>query len=428
MYQPELSADVGILPDFPNVCPFADNGSDEYEIGTELFSNDCSYDSKIGYYNKLFIGNVEEDDYRKIGSGGGIITWLLAELIKTGKIDFIIHVKNNNDSKKRILFKYDISKTIEDVKDGAKSRYYPIEMSEVLEKIRATPGRYAIVGLPCFIKAIRKLGKVDPIIKERVTFLIGLVCGHLKSNAFADYFGWQVGIPPGKLEEIDFRKKFSDLPARHYGLYLKGAGKEVTRPVREFIGANWGHNLFRYPACDFCDDVFAETADIVVGDAWLPDYEKDPRGTSIVVLRNRELGTLIENGIIEGRLMLCNTNTNEITKSQAGGLRDRREGLAYRLWLKQKASIWFPKKRVLPNRSHLTIKRRWLYRIRSNIGQESHRAWFTASESGRIEDFNITIMRLVNIYNWSYFTINQRINYITKEFIKKIINTLKGNE
>ena len=55
------------------------------------------------------------------------------------------------------LFRYRISRTPDELADGAKSRYYPVEMSEVLETIRRVPGRYAVVGVPCFIKAVHLL-------------------------------------------------------------------------------------------------------------------------------------------------------------------------------------------------------------------------------------------------------------------------------
>ena len=37
----------------------------------------------------------------------------------------------------------------------------------------------------------------------------------------------------------------------------------------------WEYGYFKYKACDFCDDIFAECADITVGDAWLSRYKKD---------------------------------------------------------------------------------------------------------------------------------------------------------
>ena len=52
----------------------------------------------------------------------------------------------------------------------------------------------------------------------------------------------------------------------------------VVKRSNEFYGTHWGYNFFRYSACDACDDVFAETADISVGDAWLDGYIDDPMG------------------------------------------------------------------------------------------------------------------------------------------------------
>ena len=48
---------------------------------------------------------------------------------------------------------------------------------------------------------------------------------------------------------------------------------------------------FKYKACDFCDDVFAETADVVVGDAWIPKYLT--QGNSLVVTRSSLFDSLI---------------------------------------------------------------------------------------------------------------------------------------
>ena len=46
----------------------------------------------------------------------------------------------------------DFPETPEEVLAGAKSRYYPIEMSKVMDFIKNNEGRYAFVGIPCFIK------------------------------------------------------------------------------------------------------------------------------------------------------------------------------------------------------------------------------------------------------------------------------------
>ena len=370
------------------VCPFSDEGPNEDELGKRLFGDACLHDESLGYYQKLFVGHIQEDQFRAEGASGGLISWVLAELLRRGKIDAVAHVKKVECPDDGVLFRYGISRTEDEIRSGAKSRYYPVEMSGVLEQIRAKPGRYAVVGLPCFIKAIRRLADEDPVIKERVVFCVGLVCGHLKSKAFADYFGWQVGISPGRLEEIDFRVELENRPAWDYGVYLRGEGKEVVKPTSELSGANWGHNFFRYSACDFCDDVFAETADIAIGDAWLPEYVMDSKGNSIVVVRDPIVGQLLERAQEEGRVLLHPEMENRIAESQAGGLRDRREGLAYRLHLKNKNQLWAPRKRVDARPAGITRRRRSIYENRSAIGEASHAAWEESVNQHDIEMLN----------------------------------------
>ena len=355
-------------------CPFADGGSDEDRIGRARHGADCAWDVRLGFYRDLWVGAVAEGDYRANGASGGIITWILAELLRQGRIDAALHVRKVDHPADGILFRYGVSRSAEEIQAGAKSRYYPIEASEVLRQLKEQPGRYAFVGLPCFVKAVRRLAEQDPIVNERIAFCIGLVCGHLKSTAYADCFAWQAGIPPGRLEEVDFRVKLPNRISSDYGVRVRGAGIEATRPARQLLGAYWGYNFFRYPACDYCDDVFAETADLSVGDAWLPEFERDARGTNVVAVRHPELRELLEGARREKRLDLTPATPDQLAASQKGGLRDRREGLAYRLYLKRKRRIWAPHKRVQPS-CQLERGRQRLYKLRSATGAASHECW-----------------------------------------------------
>ncbi len=400
------------------ICPFSDKGKHEDEIGRELFG-DCLKDSRIGYYKQTYVGHVKDKRLHKKSTSGGIITWLLLELLKKNKVDAVIHVKTSRDEGD-VLFKYDVSNTEDDIMSDSKSRYYPIEMSEVASIIKKIPGRYVFVGLPCFIKAIRRLAEVEPLIKERVVFHVGLVCGHLKSKSFADCFGWQSGISPGKLEEIDFRIKLDNQPANNYGVYVRGDNLSTVKTARTLIGGNWGHNLFRYSACDYCDDVFSETADISVGDAWLPGYEKDSSGNSIVVVRNNSVHEILKNGIKKGQLVISNSNIDEIAESQAGGIRDRRDGLAYRLYEKKKTSNWAPKKRIKPMNTHLSFKRRKLYKLRSKIGQESHKAWLYSVEINSLNNFKSFFSRKEFLYKRLYFSFSGQFKYMFTSLMERV--------
>lgn len=369
------------------VCPFSNVGPNENIIGADLFSASCKPNSEFGYYSGLYIGHAVEGEFRAKGTSGGIITWLLAELIEREMVDRVIHVKEAAPNPDGILFEYAISDTVPEIVAGAKSRYYPIEVSKILNIVQSQPARYAFVGLPCFVKAIRRLQRLDPIIQERIRFCIGLVCGHLKSAAFADCFGWQAGIKPGDLKKIDFRVKLPGRSAGDYGVYSKGDQNEDTRPTKELFGSNWGFNFFRNSACDFCDDVFAETADVAVGDAWLPAYEQDGSGNSVIVVRNLQLGRLIQEGIKSHRLKLDETGCDQIAQSQAGGLRDRREGLAYRIARRIRSGLWYPTKRVTPASHGLSVIRQLIYTLRSEAARASHRYWREAVQRNDLRWF-----------------------------------------
>lgn len=369
------------------VCPFHNSINNEDAIGKALFASNCSKHEKIGYVKRAFAGFVKEGGYRQAGSSGGMGSWLIAQLFERNLIDGVLHVKETVNDQEGLLFRYGISRTVEEAKLGSKSRYYPVEMSEVLKIVKDKPGKYAIVGVPCFIKAVRLLALKNEVIRERIQYCIGLVCGHLKSKRFAEMLAWQRGIHPDDLEKIDFRVKLPGASASNYSVLMKNKqGKEIAGQVSSFYGYDWGKGLFKYEACDYCDDVFAETADITIGDAWLPEYVKDGAGTNIAVVRSNAFQEIVKEGIACGKLSLKELSADDAVKSQTGGLRHRREGLRYRLFLKDPSNRWCPAKRVTPGSCHLTSKQKKIFELRMKLKKTGDESFQKAI---RQENFNI---------------------------------------
>ena len=383
------------------VCPFADGTTDEDEIATRFAGPHVAHDPRIGHSLANFAGWVEEGDYRASGSSGGMGAWLLCELLNRGIVDAVIHVVEQPGADP--LFAFAVSHDADTVRAHAKSRYYPVEMSGVIAHMMANPGRYAVVAVPCFAKALRLAARQSPALTERLAFIVGIVCGHLKSEAFGESLAWQCGVPPEGLTAIDFRVKLEGRPANRYGLRVDGVADgtpvSVTRPMEGLVGSNWGHGLFKLKACEFCDDVLAETADVVVGDAWLPGYEDDHRGTNIAVVREPRLLELMREAAATGRLHLDEVSTETVVQSQAAGLRHRRDGLAYRLWWTDEAGEWRPKKRVAPGWRHLRPKLRRIHRLRYALGQDSHGAFLAAKRAGDLTVFERTMAPLIQRYD-----------------------------
>ncbi|MFD1334539.1 Coenzyme F420 hydrogenase/dehydrogenase, beta subunit C-terminal domain [Oceanobacillus iheyensis] len=385
-----------------SICPFSKNNNKETELGKKVFGQvtDMKFDEYSGYYIKSYAGYVKEGEFRSKGSSGGMGNWIAAQLLKNNYVDGIIHVKSRSDDN-NVLFDYQISNNVNKLSKGAKSKYYPIEMSQVLEFVRENEGRYALIGIPCYIKGVRLLAEEDKVINDRIKFLIGLVCGHLKSDMFAKSIGWQLGIEPNNLEEIDFRKKLEDRAANNYGVEVKGKkdGSEVvlSSPTKELYTTNWGHGMFKYNACEFCDDVLAETADVTVGDAWLPEYSKDSMGTNVVVVRNTIIQKIFEDNKND-TIQIEELSSEKVYQSQAGGFRHRRDGLSYRLHQKDQNNEWRPNKRVEPSNKHST-KRKRIYEKRTLLSQKSFKAYKVAKIERDFDAFINYMNPIIKNYN-----------------------------
>lgn len=431
-YEPDISQVLLENDDvhLQKITPNSDLSQNESEIGKELYENveNIKFDRRIGYYKDLYAGYVLEGDYRENASSGGFGTWIFKELLERGLIDGVIHVKENKDKESPILFKYDISKTIEEIKEGAKTKYYSVELSEVIKKIKDTDGKYAVIGIPSFILSIRLLAKYDPIVNERIKFTIGLICGHQKSIKFADSLAWQVGIKPGKLKSINFRKKLIDFPSNNYGIEFTGIinNEEVTitKHMNELIGYDWGMGFFKSHASDFTDDVMNETADITLGDAWLPEYVSDSGGNNVVLVRNEIIGKIIEDGIKFNKLCVDVISVDTIVKSQQSHFQHTQNDLKYRLYQKDRLGEWRPQKRIAASKN-IPFFRRKVQNLRMEISKQSHILFSEATELDDLNHFINGMKKYTNKYENLYSKI--RILNILKlgpfKIIKKI--TLK---
>lgn len=423
-----LKDDQELNPLVKFVSPNLNKEIDESKVAKSLYHEveDIQFDERLGYYKSLYAGHVSEGDYRENASSGGMGTWIFKELLEKDLIDGIIHVKENADSCNPIMFQYDISRSLEEIKQGAKTKYYPVEFSKVIETVKNTPGRYAIIGVPSFIMAIRLLAEKDDVVKDRIKYTVGLICGHQKSSKFGEFLAWQVGIKPGDLKHINFRKKLLDRPADNYGIEMTGMidGKEVTiiKPTHELLGQNWGQGYFKVMASDFTDDVMNETADIVLGDAWLPEYTGDSKGNNVVIVRHPLIDELIEEARKSGRLSLDAVDKETIFRSQAAHYRHTHDELAYRLYKKDKNKEWRPKKRIQPSKDTPFIRRK-IQDLREEISTQSHVVYKKAVELDDLDYFKDEMGKLSNKYTRLYRVLaiqNKGFTGVFKAVIRKI--------
>lgn len=317
------------------VCPFWRDNPDETTISTELYDTVPGIGKRIecGYYLSSFVGYSSVDKHRESGASGGLATWTLEALLRQGKVDKVVCASSNPDSAK--LFKYVIVDSPEKLRVCAKSSYYPLELSEVLEYVIANEARYAAIGLPCFIKALRLAESRNTKLRERIVFHAGLVCGRLPGKSFAEYVIKLAGGDLSQVKHISFREKYGSVNA--YDMVFAYRYQAESDQPDGYIhwadgyGQAWNSGCFKNNACNYCDDVFAEVADCVFMDAWLKPYSDDPKGTSFVITRTKRVDDLLRSGISGGELALSEASIQRCINSQAVVVQSKRRSLEVRL-------------------------------------------------------------------------------------------------
>ncbi|WP_395244566.1 Coenzyme F420 hydrogenase/dehydrogenase, beta subunit C-terminal domain [Agromyces sp. MMS24-K17] len=375
------------------VCPFSDESRNEDAIGTAAFP-ELPHDPRVGRYSGLFAGRLRDGDRLLGSSSGGLTSWVAEQLLERGDVDGILHVVSSDDPAKG-LFAYRATFDAAEYRAQRKSMYYATTFADALASVRGDGRRYAVLGVPCFLRAARLLAEEDAQLGSQLAFFLGLVCGHLKSQAFAESLAWQAGVPPQDLETVDFRVKVPGRSSSRYDFGAVGPDGEHDVPTASLVGGSWGHAMFQIGACDFCDDIFAETADIAFGDAWLPRYKEDWRGTNVIVSRRPELDALLRES---DELVLDELDLDEVAATQAGNFRHRRIGLRVRLHDDAAKGLSVPAKRVPPTLDGIDSKRVRLVRQRRLISRTSHDAFAEARAAGDLHVFLDRMRPLVEAY------------------------------
>jgi len=307
-----------------DVCPFLSGFHNPRERNVELFSgiSDAKYDENIGWYTGSIVGCRRDGDLRNASASGGLTMWCLETLLSEGvvtRIAVVLFAENHDKG----FFEFYPASTIDELRKSSGSIYHPVDISGIIKEINSNKQeRWAIVGVPCLCSAIRNVGHLQ----NRIPFVFGLACGMYQNTFYTEMLLSKSGVDRKHIVDIEYRRKSDDDPSSDYrfrGTDNQGSGKEVPyHGLPYFLGKN---AYFRQNACNYCMDVFAETADACFMDAWLPDYSRDPRGTSLVVIRNREISELFQQGQGNGAIWIDEIGPEQVIASQRGHVRRKRE-------------------------------------------------------------------------------------------------------
>lgn len=388
-------------------CPFSNDSLNEDEISEKIFNEVPNKDKFVWKYYSFYAWHVSEWSFREKWSSGWLWTWILKEMLSINKVDKVIHVQWTDNE---VLFEYSVSDSVENLRKWAKSKYYPITLFWMLSYIQKNDYNYMVVWIPCFLKALRLYSEKNSIIKSRVKFTLWLVCWHLKSQKFWEMLAWQVGVKKWDIKAIDFREKNLNKSADSYNFSATNKKWEkYEKNMKELFWWNWGANFFKYKACDYCDDTFAEVADVMIWDAWIPPYSKESLWNNILITRNKEIEEVVLKWIQENRLKLDTISYEQIIASQKAWINHKNTWLAYRLkYTKEKIE-----KRVTPSNKDVTLFYKCIFRLRVILRDYSHMFYLYAEKMWSFWIFKILISPILLLYYGLYFFV-----FIKKKFKK----------
>ena len=87
-------------------------------------------------------------------------------------------------------------------------------------------------------------------------------------------FAWQM-MPSEAVARPEYRRSIPTVPQTGTSLNCAQGRQRSQSDWWDMADGDWGAGFFQNPACDACDDVVAETADMSFGDAWVEPYASD---------------------------------------------------------------------------------------------------------------------------------------------------------
>ncbi len=336
-----------------DICPFNNHSINQDDVANSLYGKvpQINYDKYIGYYLDCYVGFHKDESIRLNSASGGLANLFLSTLLEENIVDKVIGVGNFGNKGK--LFDFEILRNSEELYSCSGSAYYPVEISSVLKKILREKEdlTYAIIALPCFVYALRLAIKKVPKLKRKIKIIASLTCGQLQNRFCTELLALESGIKVDELSKMDFRRKSKDNLASNFSQVAidKKGNEGVPQPYNELPFFLWYYHFFKQNACNYCDDIFGELADVTFMDAWLPKYVKDYRGTSLVIVRTE----LIKNIILKhmgNKCKLKKINKNNVIQSQMSPITKKRELIAGNLFKAKKMGENPPKKRIIPDK------------------------------------------------------------------------------
>lgn len=258
-------------------------------------------------------GYATDPQVRHRGASGGVLTALLTHLLESGAIDRVVQITASPS--RPLENRTTTNHHAADILLAAGSRYAPSAPLEHIIDELDQPGRFAVVGKPCDIAALRAYAQHDERVNEKVAVMLSFFCAGVPSFAGGQALASAMQAPLDHIARFTFRG--NGWPGRATATLRDGSEKSMS------YADSWGQILSRHLQfrCKICPDGSGGAADIVCADAWESDDNGYPMfeeldGRSLVITRTAYGEKLLTAAIAAGAVAASPIDASSIAKMQ----------------------------------------------------------------------------------------------------------------
>ena len=280
-----------------------------------------------GPFEDMREGWALDAELRHTGSSGGALSAILVSLLERGLVDGVVQTAADPD--RPTANRAVISVTRAEVLHAAGSRYAPSAPLADLQPCFDSGKRYAFVGKPCDVAALRALALLDPRVDRTFVLMLSFFCAGVPSLEGADAVLAALGTGPDQV--TGFRYRGNGWPGQATATLKDGTERGMS------YHDSWGKILSKHVQhrCKICADGTGKAADIVCADAWHADEKGYPlftegEGVSLIVARTDAGAQQIAQAEAEGAIETAPFDMGRLEAMQPGQS-GRRKALLARL-------------------------------------------------------------------------------------------------
>lgn len=305
-------------------------------------------DKLLGPHRALYVGHATDERIRGNAASGGVISRVLVHMLESGAVAGVIAMRQGVGGAERAAPV--IARSREEILACAQSVYSVTPVLDILPAAADVEGPLAFAGLPDQMAALRMLQAAGHPVARRVLFTAGPYTGtNLYEGAVRAFLRAKGVGGEARIERIRWR-------AGQWPGYLEVKLEDGRVFRSEKFHYNYLIPFYAARSCQITPDFTNELADLSVGDAWSPRFEKDRRGYSVVVARSAAACEALECLRVRGELALDPIPREEALSMHGHMLDFKKRGTFVRLAAQKQRGKPIPEFGYAPARIPLSRK------------------------------------------------------------------------